>query len=189
MSSAPPRLPHPRPASPLQAIFDAAPGRLLIQMTIENAVAQVLDVDVRDVSVSALNTQVGLGTPQVWRARNAREFRAIDEHPEAAPSATREFSRTERLLVRVPAFGTEAPQVSARLLSRQGTPIREIPLTTEEDGTTRRLDLPLAGFAVGDYAIEFLARGRVATSARLSASASGPDTAARASDRAVAFAR
>ncbi len=150
----------PATGDPLQAVFDAAPGRLLIQMTIENAVAQVLDVDVRDVSVSALNTQVGLGTPQVWRARNAREFRVIDEHPEAAPSATREFSRTERLLVRVPAFGTEAPQVSARLLSRQGTPIREIPLTTEGDGTTRRLDLPLAGFAVGDYAIEFLARGQ-----------------------------
>lgn len=143
--------------NPLQAVFDAAPGRLLIQMTIEDAVAQVLDVDVRDVAVSALTAPVVLGTPQVWRARNAREFRALQENPEAAPSAAREFSRAERLLIRVPAFGAEAPLVNARLLSRLGVAMRDLPLSTGGDGT-RDVDLPLAGFAVGDYVIEFHTR-------------------------------
>jgi hypothetical protein len=144
---------------PVQAVFDAAPGRLLVQMTIENAVAQVLDVDVRDVVISALTAQVVLGTPQVWRARNAREFRAVLEHPEAAPSAAREFSRTERLLIRVPAFGADTPLVSARLLSRLGVPMRDLPLTADAGASTHHVDLPLAGFAVGDYVIEFSARG------------------------------
>jgi hypothetical protein len=144
---------------PLQAVFDAAPGRLLIQMTIQNAVAQVLDVDVRDIAVSALTAQVVLGTPQVWRARTAREFRALLEHPEAPPAAAREFSRAERLLIRVPAFGSDAPVVSARLLSRQGVPMRELPLSVESDASTRQMDLPLAGFAVGEYVIEFAAHG------------------------------
>ena len=146
-------------AEPLQAEFDAAPGRLLVQMTIEDAVAQVLDIDVRDVPISALTAPVVLGTPQVWRARNAREFRAVQEHPETAPVAAREFSRTERLLIRVPAFGSGAPLVSARLLSRMGVPMRDIPLTSEVDGNLRQIDLPLAGFAVGEYVIEFATRG------------------------------
>ena len=136
---------------PLQAVFDAAPGRLLIQMTIENAVAQVLDTDVRDVAISALTAPVVLGTPQVWRARNAREFRVLQEHPEAAPVAAREFSRTERLLIRVPVFGADTPLVSARLLSRMGVPMRNVPLVSDVDASIRQIDLPLAGFAVGEY--------------------------------------
>ena len=113
--------------------------------------AQVLDVDVRDVAVSALTAPLVLGTPQVWRARNAREFRALQGNPEAAPAAAREFSRAERLLIRVPAFGADAAPVNARLLSRLGVAMRDLPLTTGEDGSTREVDLPLAGFAVGDY--------------------------------------
>ncbi len=146
-------------AQPLQAEFDAAPGRLLVQMTIEDAVAQVLDIDVRDVPISALTAPVVLGTPQVWRVRNAREFRAVKEHPETPPVAAREFSRTERLLIRVPAFGSSAPWVSARLLSRMGVPMRDLPLLADVDGSIRQIDLPLAGFAVGEYVIEFTARG------------------------------
>ena len=111
------------------------------------------------VTPAALTAQVVLGTPQVWRARNAREFRALQEHPEAAPVAAREFSRTERLLIRVPAFGADTPLVSARLLSRLGVPMRDLPLATGDDASTRQVDLPLSGFAVGDYVIEFTARG------------------------------
>lgn len=144
---------------PVQAVFDAAPGRLLIQMSIEDAVAQVLDVDVRDLPVSALTAPVVLGTPQVWRARNAREFRRLQEHPESAPVAAREFSRTERLLIRVPAFGAGAPLVTARLLSRMGRPMRDLPMAPDEDRDLRTIDLPLAGFAVGEYVIELTARG------------------------------
>ena len=145
--------------NPLQAVFDAAPGRLLIQMTIEDAVAQVLDVDVRDVAVSALTAQVVLGTPQVWRARNAREFRALQENPEAAPAAAREFSRTERLLIRVPAFGADAPLVTARLLSRLGV----ADARPAADDRRRRQHAPGGSAAVrvspsGDYVIEFSAR-------------------------------
>ena len=44
-----------------------------------------------------------LTTPRVYVARTAREFQAIKADPAAAPTATREFRRTERLLVRLDA--------------------------------------------------------------------------------------
>ena len=51
-----------------------------------------------------MTASVALGTPEVFRARNAREFRALEAQA-AVPVASREFSRTERLLIRFPAYG------------------------------------------------------------------------------------
>ena len=45
-----------------------------------------------------------MGSSQVLRARNAREFQALAIDPEATPVASRQFSRSERLLVRIPVF-------------------------------------------------------------------------------------
>ena len=62
-------------ATPSRAAFDAPPGRLRLRMPIEDAAAQAIDQDVREISVRDLRGEVALGTPQVLRARNAREFR------------------------------------------------------------------------------------------------------------------
>jgi hypothetical protein len=147
------------PTDPHQAVFDVPPGRILVQMTIENAVAQVIDTDVRDVPVTALTAPLVLGTPQVRRARNAREFRALQANPEGAPVAGREFARAERLLVRVPVFTEgDRPVVTARLLSRMGAPLRDLEIGAAEGSNEQQIDLPLAGFANGEYIIEIVAR-------------------------------
>jgi hypothetical protein len=147
------------PTDPHQAVFDVPPGRILVQMTIENAVAQVIDTDVRDVPVTALTAPLVLGTPQVRRARNAREFRALQANPEGAPVAGREFARAERLLVRVPVFTEgDRPVVTARLLSRMGAPLRDLEISAAEGSNEQQIDLPLAGFANGEYIIEIVAR-------------------------------
>jgi hypothetical protein len=115
---------------------------------------------VRDLAIRDLRGEVAIGTPEVMRARNAREFRTLEAEA-AVPVASREFSRTERLLIRFQAYGPAGarPSLSARLLSRTGQAMRE--LTVEPASTPdgeNAIDLPLAGLAAGEYAIEVKAK-------------------------------
>jgi len=111
-----------------RAVFDVAPGRVRLQMSIEDSADQVIDSDVRDISVRDLTGPVALGTAEILRTRNAREFRAVDADPAAAPVAAREFSRTERLIVRFPAYAPDGnPRVSVRLVNRVGQTLRDLP--------------------------------------------------------------
>ena len=70
--------------------------------------------------------------------------------------ASRDFSRAEHLLIRFPAYAPGSPpSLSARLLNRLGSPMRQltiVPATTPEG--ENQLDLSLAGLASGDYMIE-----------------------------------
>jgi VWFA-related protein len=144
---------------PARAVFDAPAGRIRLRMTIQDAAAQAIDHDVRELSVRDLRGDVVIGTPQLLRARNAREFRALDE-PAAVPVASREFSRTERLLVRVPIYAAsdELPSVSARLLNRSGQAMRQLPVSAAaEPNRFDEIDLPLAGLAAGEYIVEVVA--------------------------------
>src|SRR5207237_5429326 len=137
-------------ATPSKAAFDVAPGRLRLRMAIQDAAGQVLDQDVREMSIRDLQGDVAIGTPEVLRARNVREFRTLDVEA-AVPVASRDFSRTERLLIRFQAYGPSgsAPAVSARLLGRMGHPIRDLPVAPSATPGDNAIDLPLAPFANG----------------------------------------
>jgi len=121
--------PGPGGESP-QAVFETPPGRLRVQMSIEDEAARVLDKDIRDVVVGSLDGRVALGTAEVLRARSARAFRELEADGTAAPVAAREFSRAERLLIRVPVYGADPePVLTARLVSKPGETMRELPVT------------------------------------------------------------
>jgi VWFA-related protein len=138
----------------MRATFEAEPGRLRLRMAIEDAAARPLDTDVRDLIVDSLTAPVALGTPEVFRARNARDLRAFVSDPEAVPVAAREFSRTERLLIRVPAYAPDgAPHVTARLASRAGS-MRDLEVSPGPSADRFQIDLPLAGLASGEYVIQ-----------------------------------
>ncbi|HJZ71931.1 MAG TPA: VWA domain-containing protein [Vicinamibacterales bacterium] len=145
--------------TPSRATFDVRPGRLRLRMEIQDVTLQVLDRDVRDISVRDLRGDVAVGTPEVLRARNAREFRTLDADA-AVPVASREFSRTERLLIRFRAYGSAdaPPAVSAKLLGRTGQTIRDLAVTSSSTEGDLEIDLPLASFATGDYAVEVTAK-------------------------------
>src|SRR3954467_17185 len=97
-------------------------------MKTEEAGARGLDTDVRDLVVGAFSDPVTIGTAQVFRARSAREYREIVADPAAAPVAARQFSRADRLLIRVPVYASGvSPSVSARLVSRFGSALRDLP--------------------------------------------------------------
>lgn len=142
-------------ATPARVVFDVAPGRLRLRMSIQDAASTVLDQDVREMSIRDLRSDVAIGTPEIMRARTAREFRALDGET-AVPVASREFSRTERLLIRFRAYGPagETPMLSARLLDRMGHGIRSLAITPAQTAGASTIDLPLAGFPPGDYALE-----------------------------------
>src|SRR5205807_2607876 len=116
-------------ATSARAVFDIKPGRLRLRMSIQDVTSRVLDLDVRDLAIRDLKGDVAIATPEVLRARNAREFRTLDAET-AVPVASREFSRTERLLIRFHAYGPPgaAPAVSAKLLSRMGQAMRDLPI-------------------------------------------------------------
>ena len=142
-----------------RAVFDVPPGRVRLVMSIQDATAQEIDSDVRDVSVRDLKGPVALGTAEIVRTRNAREFETLGADPGAVPVASREFSRTERLIVRVPAYAPGgAPRVTARLLSRMGQAMRDLPVAPPEaSGGLFQTDVLLAGLAPGEYYIELTA--------------------------------
>jgi VWFA-related protein len=145
-------------ATPARVVFDAPPGRLRLRMSIQDAASTVLDQDVREMSIRDLKGDVAIATPEIMRARTARDFRAL-EADASVPVASREFSRTEHLLIRFRAYGLAgaAPAVSAQLLDRAGHAMRPLTVAAAHASGEYTIDLPLGAFAPGDYAIELKA--------------------------------
>jgi hypothetical protein len=100
-------------------------------------------------------------TVQLMRTRTARAFAEASADPNAVPSAAREFSRTERLLLRIPVYGPGGvtPEVSARLLNRMGATMRALtPVPSSPPGATVQFDLPLSSLAPDEYRVELIAK-------------------------------
>jgi VWFA-related protein len=145
--------------APARVVFQTAPGRLRLRMSIEDAALRVVDTDVRDLIVNPLTAPVALGTAEVIRLRNARDFRMVEADADAVPVAAREFGRAERLLIRLPVYAADgSPVVSARLVSKFGSAMRDLSVVPGPVPGLYQIDLPLAGLASGGYTVEFVAR-------------------------------
>ena len=141
--------------------FNAPPGTLDLRLTIEGDGTGTLDVEDRDLVVPDLSApEIALTTPKIWVARTAREFTALTSAESAAPVATREFRRTDRLLIRFEALapGTATPTVTAQLLNQQGNKMSDVTVTATA-GQPSSIDLPLANLAAGQYLLEITANG------------------------------
>lgn len=144
-----------------RATFNAPPGYVALEMAIQSSSGAELDTDYRGISVPNLQvTRPTFATPQIFRTRTARDFAEMSRTVDAVPVASRVFSRTERLLVRVPAYGpgNTAPIVTARLLNRRGIPMRSLEAVDAAlpPGTVQ-FDLPLASLAPDEYRLELSA--------------------------------
>ena len=75
------------------------------------------------------------------------------------PTADRDFSRTDRLLIRTEAYtpGAAVPTLTARLLNRGGGQMAELPVQPGSLGLSD-IELPLSSLAAGDYLIEINAK-------------------------------
>jgi hypothetical protein len=147
-------------ASGGRVTFDAPPGKIQLRVAVESANAEVLDSEVREVDVPDFsNAGLALGTPRVYHSRTMRDYQQLKSDPQAVPTAVREFSRTERVFVRVSAYGGDpAPAVTARILNRGGQPIATLPVApSPEGGNSHDIDLTLTSVPPGDYLVEITA--------------------------------
>lgn len=146
---------------PSRVSFDVNPGKIQLRLTVEGGASQVLDSEVRELTIPDLTAaQVVIGTPEVFRARTVRDVERLKADPQAVPVPGREFSRTERILVRVAAYapGNASANVKARLLNRTGQPMNDLTVTPPSAaGAVSQIEVPLGGLAPGEYVIEVAA--------------------------------
>jgi VWFA-related protein len=158
-----PERPSPDPVTrPQRLVFDTAPGTVELRVTVEGAGGSTLDQEIRELQVPDFTTpQVTLSTPQVYRARTIPELRTIAADPDAVPVAGREFSRTERVLIRFHSYGPGAtrPVPTAMLLNRGGDTMAAVPVTEAASGGTHEINLGLASFPAGEYLVQITVPG------------------------------
>jgi len=120
----------------------------------------VIETETRDIVVPDLSgSRVALSTPAVFIARTARDFRELSVDASAIPAVTRQFSRTDRLLIRFEVYGAPTA-VSARLLNRGGDAMTPLPVDISGPRPGEYvMDFPLATLARGDYVVEITAKG------------------------------
>ena len=123
----------------------------------------MLDSDFRDLVVpDYTKAEAALSEPAVFRARTQRDLAAIAGDPQAMPTTAREFSRTERLLVRFrptrPAARRRADGAAAQSRRQEdGRPVGE----AVRAGRRRHVqtELPLAGLPAGEFIVELTMAG------------------------------
>lgn len=147
--------------SPRAARFTVPAGLIEIDMRVLGPDGALLDSDIRDVQVPDLerkNATIVL-SPQVIRTRTMNEFRTALADPAALPTNARVFSRTDRLVVRLPAWAPDdaAVQAGLRVLNRRGQLIRELE-QADSTGGIPQFELPLYWLAPGEYYLEFSGR-------------------------------
>ena len=147
------------PTAPQRLEFDAPPGSLELRLSVEGAgTGGVLDSEIRTVVIPDLAAPgVAMSTPRVYRARTALEYRAIAADAAAVPAVARDFSRTERLLIRFDIYGNAVP--TAVLMNRGGQKMADIPVAPSSVGGTHQIDLGLSSIATGEYLVEITVKG------------------------------
>ena len=140
--------------------FEADPGTLQLSLAIEGEGGEVLDRDRDEIEIPDFTgPDVVLGSPSFVRARNALELRELVDDFAVVPTASREFRRTDHLLVRVDAHapGGAPPSVEARLLNRRGDSIYALDVQPAADGRPFQVHVAPVSLPPGEYLIELRA--------------------------------
>jgi len=144
--------------APQRLTFDAAPGKVELRLTVQAAGSGgTLDQEIRAIDVPDLTApQAAISTPRLYRGRTPKEMQTYASDANAVPVAAREFSRTERVLIRFDAYaaGTETPEATAVLLNRGGQKMSDVPVTPAQAGGTHQINLGLASVPAGEYLVE-----------------------------------
>jgi VWFA-related protein len=135
--------------------FDIPDAEATVALRVSNAAGEIIDREVR--TIAPLDAaQAVLAVAAIVRvARSPAEQRAVTA-ADAPIHAGREFVRTDRLWIRVLAFGSGSAgaEMAARLIDRRGNTLTPLAVKRSPDGW-HELDLPLASIAPGDFAVVF----------------------------------
>lgn len=135
--------------------FTAAAGTLHLRHQLIEADGSRSDRQESTIEVPDFKAPIAMTTPVLFRARTPLELRALAAATDPLPYAGRQFSRTDRILVRFALLGAGAPDasVNVHLISKTGGVLALLPLKTVPSGY--ELDLPLGSIAHGEYVISF----------------------------------
>ena len=95
-------------------------------------------------------------TPLILRARTLPELNRLKADPDAIPTASREFSRTDRLVVRVPVYGPggTTPLLKVHILNRAGNAMNELPVAPSARPGEQQIELSVSALPPGEYVLE-----------------------------------
>jgi len=136
------------------AVFPLKPGPAALRLTVRSEGGAVLDRWTQSLVVPNYEgAPLKLGTPRVFRARTLAESRAFDADPSPTPAASRQFRRTDRLVIDVPyVAAVDEPTIRAVLTNRDGKELAPLALAKGPDGVAR-VALPLASLAPSTYTV------------------------------------
>jgi hypothetical protein len=144
-----------------RAVFVLEPGLAAVTIVAKGADGAVLDrwtqqLQVPDMPLSGLVMM----TPRLYRARNLQEFRAIRDAADPTPGASRQYSRTDRVLVDVqcrPPNPGDPIEFSAHVQTREGQELATLPTPALENGRAR-FELPVGSLGQGTYILRMQAK-------------------------------
>ena len=148
------------PGGPSRVVFEAAPGKMQLRLSVEGG-AGVLDSEVREIVVPDLTSDADVArhARAVPRA-HAADIQQLKADPQAVPATAREFSRTDRVFMRVAAYGAGAPALSVHMLNRAGQTMSELPVTAPAAPAPRRSSTSRSPVSrPGEYIVEVKATG------------------------------
>jgi hypothetical protein len=153
------------PAEPGQrsgvTTFEAPPGPVTARAVAANARGtRVGAQDAQFIVPDFTSPHLQIGTPVLYRGRTARDLQQVRAGGSAAlPAISRVFSRAERMLLRVSAYGpaNTTPTVTLRLLNRSGVGLATLPTTASASDGGLEMEMGLGAFPPGDYVIEITA--------------------------------
>jgi VWFA-related protein len=143
--------------------FAVAPGRLRVRTTALDTRGRELDSDSRELMAPDFTgTETAISTPLVFRATTLGQMRQIRAAGAPRPTVTREFTRSDRLLIRFETFGPggTAPLATIRFLTRLGQPLADLPAPLARSGRGFEAEIGLSSLTVGEYLIEIRSPGQ-----------------------------
>ena len=137
--------------------FETGAASLQFAFTVLSADGEVLDRQARTSDAStAATAPLVFATPIVYRAGSVAQVRAMQGSAPAVPiDAGREFTRTDRVFVRVSLAGTASSTafVTARLVDRRGVSRATLTTTRIADEPTWQIEVPIGSIGSGEYAV------------------------------------
>jgi VWFA-related protein len=145
-------------AAPQRVSFDTGAGSLEVKIVLADQEGRTIDRETRTIDVPDFSgSEVALGTPRFHRPRTLRDFQTLAADADAVPLATREFARTDRLLIRFDARGPGGGPASpaAAILSRAGRKMFDVQVAPSvAEGASHQIDLALSPLPAGEYLLE-----------------------------------
>jgi hypothetical protein len=137
------------------AVFEVEPGPFALKYTALGEDGSTVDAWTQSYSAPDWDSAgLAISTPRFYLAQSIAELRAIRASPDPPPSAVRQFSRSDRVLVAVECYTARAgdvPVVQAHVLTREGRELTELPVPALGDKGSVLFELPVGSLGQGTY--------------------------------------